>query len=404
MFFNSLSMLNHTSIAPYFIIMAVVMLCAYLIARYIPFYKQALKAEGGVNESRYENLDGLRGFLALGVFFQHAVTNFAYFSTGIWQITDVKFYRHLGGESVILFFIITSFLYWSKAIAKKGDMNIAGLYRSRFLRLAPMYLVSAVVVTVVALIETRSSFSLNTIGVLMRDILSWLTLGINTTISVNGSSIIPINAGIHWTLHFEWIFYLLLPIGALALKSKELRLMLIPFLAYALVAPNRGYWIIFFFGILAAHIVERAPSFKWASKWWMGIVPILGLILVYSIQYKPYSLIQYAVTLGIFLLFIYGNNLFGLLKTSSAKILGMMSYSIYLIHGIMLYTVLNIANNFYPIVDTTPIQFWSLITFTAILTVAVSALTYRYVEYPFLRMIRAKKVDGAPVELSEKVM
>lgn len=391
--------LSHTSISPYFFIMIAVVIFASILSRYIPFYKRTLASE---EKGRYEVLDGLRGFLALGVFFQHAVTNFAYYSTGIWQITDIRFYRHLGGESVILFFIITSFLYWSKAIAKKGDVNVASLYRSRFLRLAPMYLVSALIVTFVALIETRFSFA--SIGTVARDILSWLTLGINTTTTVNGDSIIPINAGIHWTLHFEWIFYLLLPIGALALKSKELRLMILPFLAYALVAPDRGYWIIFFFGIAAAHIVDRFPVWNLAAKWWMGIVPILGLILVYFMQYKPYSIPQYIVTLGIFLIFIYGNDLFGLLKTRAAKMLGIMSYSIYLIHGIMLYTVLSLANAHYPIVSMTPIQFWLLMLLAALMTVGVSALSYRYIEYPFLNKIRTKKVEGNPVEIAERVM
>lgn len=87
-----------------------------------------------------------------------------------------------------------------------------------------MYLVSAAIVTLVALIETNFSFV--SIGTSIRDILSWLTMGLYTTTTVNGDSIIPINAGIHWTLHFEWIFYLFLPIAALALRSFEARLML----------------------------------------------------------------------------------------------------------------------------------------------------------------------------------
>ena len=141
--------ITYFSPIPYFLIMLVVLFLAWLIVRRSVFYKNLINRELGKengerststpsssatsqadgqqtpaisapiaeSKSRYGALDGLRGILAISVLFQHAVTNYAYFSTGIWQITDVRFYRHLGGESVILFFMITSFLYWSKAIA-----------------------------------------------------------------------------------------------------------------------------------------------------------------------------------------------------------------------------------------------------------------------------------------------
>ena len=377
--------------------MPLLTICAAFFVKYIPFYKRSVDTS---NHGRYENLDGLRGFLAFGVFFQHAITSFSYFSTGIWKITDVRFYRHLGGESVILFFIITSFLYWSKAIAKKGNVDIAELYRSRFLRLAPMNLFSVAIVTVAALIETR--FKIDSLKTVILETLSWLTLGLQTTLNVNGDNIIHINAGIHWTLHFEWMFYLLLPIAALALRSKELRLMTIPLMIFVLVSPEKGYWMIFLFGIVAAHIVNRFPTWKLASHRLMTVTPIFGLVLVYLISYKPYSPIQYVITLGIFLCFLYGNDLFGLLKTKAAKFLGTISYSIYLMHGIMLYAVLNTANIFKPITETTPLAYWTLILVAGLLTIICSMISYRYVEYPFLMMIKNKKTTK--IDIVEEVM
>ncbi|MES2622791.1 MAG: acyltransferase family protein [Patescibacteria group bacterium] len=190
---------------------------AAFLAKYWSFYKTSLTEEPS---GRYESIDGLRGILAFGVFFQHAVTNLAYYQTGVWQITDLKFYRFLGGESVILFFMITSFLYWSKAIAKKGKLNTYSIYRNRLYRLAPMYLFTAAIISFIAL--AQSNFTIISIVQLVRDILSWLTLGIATTLTVNDVSIIPINAGIHWTLHFEWILYILLPFAAMILQNKKM--------------------------------------------------------------------------------------------------------------------------------------------------------------------------------------
>jgi len=377
--------LTYTSIWPYFVLMLILFVCSVWFFRKSSFYKKIVGVDEG---GRFESLDGLRGFLAINVFFQHAVTNYFYFTTGVWQIVDIKFYRHLGGEAVILFFIMTSFLYWSKAIYQKGDLDASSLYRSRFLRLAPMYLFTAGLIIFSVLIQSGSDIDIRQVT---KDILSWASLGLITTISVNNISILPINAGIHWTLSFEWFFYLLLPILASSLKRKHAFIMTLPIAFFALSSPYRGYWAIFFFGIIAAHVFNKFPKIKFFSKPISSIVPIAGLILVYIISYKPYSFTQYAISLVVFLSFVYGNDLFGLLKTKTAKFLGTMSYSIYLVHGIVLFAVLNSVDYFYPIKLLSPLLFWGLIMVSGILTILVSMLTYRYIEHPFIVRMRSKK-------------
>ncbi len=391
--------LTFSSISPYFFIMVALLLFGWFLARTLPFYKKTLNTD---EHGRYEMLDGLRGILAFAVFFQHAVTNHFYFVNGFWQITEEKFYRHLGGEAVIMFFMITSFLYWSKAITRKGSMSTLNLYMNRVLRLAPMYLFSAAIVTLLALIATDFNFSQPIL--LARNVLSWFTLGLETTTSVNSVSIIPFNAGIHWTLHFEWVFYLVLPIAALILTKTPLRFIAVPIFAYVLLSPHRGYWMIFFFGIAAAHIVSKYPSMPWLKDKLAGLVPIVGLMVVYFMNYKPYSPGQYVVTLLVLLCFIYGNSLFGLLKTVGAKFLGTVSYSIYLLHGIVLHLVLIFVNQFYPIPTLSPLTYWSIILVAGLLTAFVSAFTYQYIEYPFIqRIARAKKTTSLEGEV-EKTM
>ena len=391
-------MITFTSPLLYFLIMPLLVLFSFFVLKYLPFYKKVIESE---DRGRFESLDGLRGFLALNVFFQHAVTNYFYFQTGVWQIVPLRFYRHLGGEAVIIFFMITTFLYWSKAIAQKGDLDAGSLYRSRFLRLAPMYLFSAGVVVFSILIQ--SGFDID-IRQFLKDLLSWMSLGLETTITTNNLSILPVNAGIHWTLHFEWFFYLLLPILATALKRKEALIMVIPIAGFALSSPYRGYWAIFFFGIIAAHIYNKFPKISFFSKPISSLVPILGVILVYLINYKPYSFTQYAVSLVVFLSFVYGADIFGLLKTHVAKFLGIMSYSIYLLHGIVLYTLLNSVDYFYPVTSLTAVQFWLLMIIAGFLTISVSTLTYRYIEHPMILRIKSKKVIPNVTTITEQVM
>jgi len=216
------------------------------------------------------------------VFFQHAVQNYSFFETGIWQITDARFYRFLGGEAVILFFIITSFLYWTKMIDNNGGINMFRLYRSRFLRLAPLYLFSGMIVSVLALYNT--GFQITSISVILRDIFYWFTLGLKTITSFNGYEIIPINAGIHWTLRYEWAFYLLLPLVALIPKNKYGKLASVALLIGVLLLPDRGYLAIFLFGILAAYTIHHYPVMLWfKQRPFSAIVPIAGLMAVYSL-------------------------------------------------------------------------------------------------------------------------
>lgn len=388
---------GYTGIPFYFIIIVLLVLFASFFVQKIPFYKRIINEE---DRGRYEMLDGLRGFLAINVFFQHAVTSYFYFQNGFWEIVDVRFYRHLGGEAVILFFMITSFLYWSKAMSTNGDVDAATLYRSRFLRLAPMYFFSGALIFFAILLQSRFHIDIKETG---KDVLSWLSSGLITTTSINHLSVLPINAGIHWTLHFEWCFYLLLPIMATMLKSKEMKIMLLPIAFFALSSEYRGYWAIFIFGIIAAHIVKKYPKVPFFGEKVSGFVPIIGVVVVYFISYKPYSFIQYIVTLGIFLSFVYGNDLFGLLKTEVAKFLGTISYSIYLLHGIVLYGILNSFDHFYPITTVNPFIFWLLILLSGLMTIVLSAFTYRHIEYPFIRKIKQRKVHKDKTEMVDQV-
>lgn len=392
--------LSYTSIIPYFVLMIIFVGLSAFLVKIIPFYRKIAEAE---SNDRYEALDGLRGFLAIGVLFQHAVQNYSFFHTGIWQITDSQFYRFLGGEAVILFFITTSFLYWSKYIADNGGVGMFRLYRSRLLRLAPLYIFSGLVVSLIAIYN--SDFEIVSISSFFRDIFYWLTLGLHTITHFNGVDIIPINAGIHWTLHYEWVFYLAVPLLALLPKNIFGKVALVSVLIGVLFMPDRGYWTIFLFGILAAYVVHYYPKVEWFKKVsWSAILPITGLVLVCLINYKPYSYHQYFISFLVFLCFVYGNNLFGLLKIPAAKFLSTISYSIYLLHGIVLYFVLRAVDMVYPITSLSPFLFWGVICFAGIISILVSAITYRYIEHPFIEKIKPKKKEPMPVTVIDRVI
>src|ERR1700737_3166682 len=83
---------------------------------------------------RNKSIDGLRGYLAFFVFLHHSTMWYFYLRTNNWANPPSNLYRHFGGTSVDIFFMITSFLFFSKLIeAKEGYIDWLKLYISRIL-------------------------------------------------------------------------------------------------------------------------------------------------------------------------------------------------------------------------------------------------------------------------------
>ena len=87
-----------------------------------------------------------------------------------------------------------------------------------------------------------------------------------------------------------------------------------------------------------------------------------------------------------FVLIASGNDLFGLLTAPASKYLGTISYSVYLLHGIVLFCVLRLVNLVYPIQGMNPLHFWLLAGICGLLVIVFAGISYRYIEYPFLRL------------------
>src|SRR5204863_3151275 len=91
-------------------------------------------------------------------------------------------------------------------------------------------------------------------------------------------------------------------------------------------------------------------------------------------------LAQYALLFVFFVLVTHGWSAFGLLRSRPAKLLGLASYSLYLVHCIVLYLVVSVTDPFVAIARMTMPEYWTLATAAALATVALATLTYRYVE------------------------
>ena len=189
---------------------------------YITGYLFNLNIKKNDPDNRFNTIDGLRGFLALGVFIHHSTIWHQYIKTGKWSLPDSNLYIHLGETSVTLFFMITSFLFVTKLIdTKETEFNWKQFFISRFFRLAPVYIFSILIITF--LVMQISDWNLNvTIYAFVNSIIEWLTFTIIDRPYINNYEFTDkINAGVTWSLAYEWLFYFSLPIIYLLMFYKK---------------------------------------------------------------------------------------------------------------------------------------------------------------------------------------
>src|SRR5260221_13586412 len=123
--------------------------------------------------SRYPSIDGLRGYMAFFVFLHHSSFWYFYVRSGRWEAPGSNLHNHLGRTSVVAFFMITGFLFFSQLLAAREEpIDWTRLFISRFLRLTPLYLfVLALMLLVVGIL---THFTLHDpLPTLLKDIAYW---------------------------------------------------------------------------------------------------------------------------------------------------------------------------------------------------------------------------------------
>ena len=368
-------------------VMALALALAAAIARSSAWYGERLAEAAG---NRFEMIDGLRGFLAFGVLLSHVVNNHTYYTTGVWSSAS-GFYAMSGQAGVSLFFMITGFLFWSRVLKSAEAFDARALFLSRLRRLVPMYAVS--VAFVFAIVAAVSGFTLHEPLVsLAREARAWLSFGFLDGGEINGVKEAHIINATYWTLAYEWLFYLSLPLLALYARGPRFLLLV---LAVVFFGMQRPITFNFLCGALAALAVEkRLLEGRLASRW-LAPVPLAALALTFAFE-SAYAPAPIALLFVFFLFVVDGNDLLGLLRLPAAKLLGMVSYSVYLLHCMVLYVIYRAFDAFLPVALLGPAQYWALAALAGLATVALSALTYRYVEYPFhaLRpLAKASRID-----------
>ncbi|MBA5874431.1 MAG: acyltransferase family protein [Nitrospira sp. CR1.2] len=337
--------------------------------------------------TRYSSLDGLRGYLALAVFLSHSSIWYFYLRSGVWDVPPSTVYTQLGQSSVTLFFMITGFLFWSKLLnGRLEPIDWTRLYLSRLLRLGPLYLLAAACVILVAF--CRAGFELKEPStVVAGQVATWLMFTIPGVSPVNGfAETVPL-AGAVWTLPYEWLFYACLPIGALCLRA-SIPLPWLAFSAGAVTALNMGMPEVrmpmlsaFAAGITAASLARIAAVRAMLARGVWGGIAIACFATTLCLLPTAYMLSAVLLLAIAFLIIACGNSLYGILEWPASVSLGEMAYSLYLLHGLVLFVAYRLvfaegAGRF------SPIEHWAIVLGLVPVLVLLCFATFRLIEKP----------------------
>lgn len=346
-----------------------------------PLMKWAVNDD--VSATRVATVDGLRGFLALAVMAHHAAIYASFSQGGPWVEPPDRFYAGLGPVGVSIFFMITAYLFWGRIIGPK-PMDWRGLYIGRVFRIAPLYLVVAIIVLAVTFVNTHYL----TPGFVVR----WLSLGALSVPGLDGFESWQLIAGVAWSLQFEWLFYFALlplalfkrwhlPFAALGFGVALIKLQI----TGTGMPPTSAALALFFAGMLCASIQARyrvpLPGPKVSS---VIVVALMGSLFIWPAIYASIPI----VTMGIaFFLITQGSSVFGLLLTPAARRLGDISFGVYLIHGLAL-AALFYARGLWAEGSPTALSHWAVSLLALLVTIAASLLAHRFLERPGIAMGR----------------
>lgn len=363
---------------------------AYVVLSELPFFKKKMAHE---NPGKYIYLDPIRGIAAMLVFIHHSIMVYNQHADGAFSPNGVfsyespilrKVYVHFGQASVMIFFMITGFLFFNKILSMTKPFDVKSFFTSRLKRLLPamgscFFLYIAVCYT---LRDNDSQVSI------INYIVSWFSFGFigmpNLSNSFPGWSV---TAGVLWTLVVEWKFYFLLPfLSVLISGSKSASVFLIGSLAIILYLysinnideKTASIYLCFISGLAIALINKHIDSCK--TKYLKH--PISAFIIVFSYccgfyyTINSYNFIITVILFFFMLTVVSGCSYFGLLKIKALHWAGKSSYSIYIMHAMIMHLVFTVTVG--------KIGYLSSLPIVSALLCLITLLNYIYVERRYM--------------------
>lgn len=353
----------------------------------------------------FPNLNGLRSIAAVMVIVHHIeqLKSVLGLENYWWSVPFIAIMGKLG---VVLFFVLSGFLITYLLLEeerKYASLDIVSFYMRRVLRIWPLYF--AIVILALFVLPYIGLFELPGMGrdVLHVHFLPKVVLFVlflpNLLLSAFG--MVPYAAHT-WSIGTEEQFYLIWPVLLLVFRKQKLVMLVFVIIAYLAIlellftpwtewVPFRpvlqGYWKLFNIdcmaigGIYAFLLFHKKRVLKvLMNRYLFYAALILAVLMIFngvSFKYLHYEI--YAVLFGLLILNFAANDRIGIsLENKPLKVLGDISYGLYMYHpitavlSIQVAVMLGIGTN------------WFIYPLTICLTIAVAWLSYTYFEKWFL--------------------
>ena len=358
-------------------------------------------------------LDFLRFFAFLAVFIQHSLPQsaIAYRAHGLPQFDALWMaaVQRSGAYGVDLFFVLSAYLITEllqREFTSTGKVDVRSFYIRRVLRIWPLYFFF------LGLCMLLSRYGVVGQHLKTTYVLAFVFLAGNWICAFRGypnSAAAPL-----WSVSLEEQFYLTWPVLMLLVHVKRLMQVGICMIVFSSVirlalfflgVKHPGVWCNTFARldpigcgiILAACLNGRRPTLSKLDRLVLGTIAIMTLLFVG--RYIPldvprlpnllggYPAVALASSVLVFLILACDLSTLPATISSSGIYLGRISYGLYVFHVL----AIELVNR------TIPESFVIRLPLALMLTVGFSAISYRYLEKPFLRLkLRFTHVSSRP--------
>jgi peptidoglycan/LPS O-acetylase OafA/YrhL len=227
--------------------------------------------------------------------------------------------------------------------------------------------------------------------VVAREAAQWLAFAVAGYDKLNGfADTHLVTAGVVWSLACEWRFYLALPLVALLLGRRAAAgPCLLAAAALALAAWEHTHlpMTAAFLGGAAALPLTELDSVQRLAGSAAGSVLALACVAalpLFPTVYAPAPLLL--LTLA-FTLVAAGCNLFGGLTSRVSRVLGEPTYSLYLLHGLVLYVAIRWVAGEATVAAWPPAVYCGFVLALVPVVLALAFASFRWIETPALRRL-----------------
>ena len=332
-------------------------------------------------------LDGLRGIAVLLVVLNHAplvVHNLQLQPTGFVlgeQLRTLLYY--LGSVGIQLFFCITG-CFFAKALMPIHNVDWALFFFKRLRRLVPAYTVA--VMAAVLIVGFFSQFDRNFVSSAIRAMPRMLAFGFYPLPHIGTFETVRL-LGVNWTLAFEWRFYLFIPlVFVLSRLGKAPGGVAIAVVATTLLmVEGMGVWMFFALGALASPLTLIEPTTNQRAMARTALFVTMGSMVLNWSTVDQTRVLQGLHVIVLFICVAIARP--RLMVERSLVALGTFSYSLYLLHVMLLFAIFGFCNIY--VVDVAallPLPFTVLLCGAIAIVTALSAISYLWLERRFIAL------------------